>query len=298
MRETAVPLDRLPSDGEFQEIVGNVGLTEAPIYDAERNSILFSDVTGGSIWECAWSGEVREVPVRRRGIGGMALNDDGRLIVSGRDVSAASMNGDTEQICSVDDLQEGYIGFNDLCADKHGRVYVGALTFSPLKEERSDKPGGIYKLASGASPEPVFEGLTLPNGMAFDWSRSRLYISDSGAGCVVVLEYLEDSGNLKRQGVIDYKGPGRPDGLAMAADGTLFVARAESGTIDLVSPTGVREDSLAVSNLAVTSLCFAGRERDVLVATGGELDAEWGTGGRVWAARVPYVGATVGTASF
>ncbi|MGZ0218310.1 MAG: SMP-30/gluconolactonase/LRE family protein [Acidimicrobiales bacterium] len=80
---------------------------------------------------------------------------------------------------------------------------------------------------------------------------------------------------------------GRPDGLAVAEDGTVWVARAEAGLVDALDPNGALIGRWQVpGGMAATSVAFMD---DILFVTGGALPPVEG-GGRIWAARVWHRG--------
>ena len=66
----------------MEKLAEGYGLIEGPVWDPALG-LLFSDVLFGGVYRLAADGGVSTVFGHRRGIGGMALHEDGGLIVSG-----------------------------------------------------------------------------------------------------------------------------------------------------------------------------------------------------------------------
>ena len=266
-------------------LVVGMDVTEAPVYDAAADRVLFSDVLGGGVWAYSWDGSLAQVVARRRGIGGMAATSSGGLVVSGRDLAVAdSATGTLDTVCVASQVDGSWIGFNDLCADQQGRIYVGALAFAPVRQH-TGPPGGITMVEASARTTVAFAPVGLPNGMAFDWVRQRLYVCDSANSTILVLSHDPDTGALSEQSRISLATTGRPDGVTVAADGSLYVATAEGGTVEVVAPDGSLRASIPIPIPLVTNVCFAGPELNILVVTGGQVDGGRGsdTAACLWA---------------
>lgn len=92
-----------------------------------------------------------------------------------------------------------------------------------------DPDGGARLLVSSSSGL-----LTAPTHIAADAARDRLYVSDPGAGALVVLR-LDGSPLRSHAGIAD------PAGVGVGPDGTVYVGSAESG---LVHPFTAEGDAL------------------------------------------------------
>jgi sugar lactone lactonase YvrE len=234
--------------------------TEAPIA-LPGGAVAFSDVLGGGVHRWSPDGSVETVVERRRGIGGMALNADGALVVSGRDLSCADA-GELRTVFA----REGVTGFNDLCTDPHGRVYVGALHFYPFEGE-APVPGAIWAVG-GDLPEPIelTREVDWPNGMGFSPAGDTLYASDYAHGHVLAWEVAPD-GRLSGRRVFAQAPAGSCDGLAVDAEGAVLVALGEGG-IGRFAPDGGLDRVIEVPAGFVSSLCFGGDDMCDLFVTG------------------------------
>ena len=157
--------------------------------------------SGGGVHRWSPDGSVETLLERRRGIGGMALTADGRLIVSGRDLALLD-GGEARTLLEVD----GASGFNDLGTDSHGRVYAGVLRFHPFKGEQP-VPGGIWALGGDLSePREVAREIDWANGMGFSPDGGTLYASDYAHSHVLAWD-VKDDGGLSGQARVR-RGPG------------------------------------------------------------------------------------------
>ena len=291
MSPTAWPFE---SAGDLiAPIAGGLGLTEAPVYDRDRDRVLFSDVTRGGVWAYHWDGSLESILPGRRGIGGLVLDQRGSVLVSGKNVTAFDPVLVSERmVCQIGDVGQPLIGFNDMCADPEGRLYVGGLGYVPLRQP-TGPDGVVVLLEPDGGMKTAFAPVGLPNGMACDRRLGLLYVCDSSAGTILVFRHDVVTGALALESTLNlgFDG-GRPDGIAVAEDGSLWLATAEGRTVDVISSSGVKLASFGFPGPLVTNLCFAGPASDILVVTGGALGPE-SSDASVWAMRVHTKGAAV-----
>lgn len=244
------------------------GLVEGPVWDAARG-LLFSDVLFGGVYCLDREGRVSTVFEHRRGIGGMALHEAGGLVVSGRNVSFKAFSGGPTQLLLDSDPQADNVGYNDLTTDAAGRVYVGSLGSSPVFEDgRPPLPGKLHRIDLDGSSQVVAEGIELTNGLGFSPDETRLYHSDSRAQTVWCYDVLEE-GLLSEKRSFAGIDSGSPDGLAVAADGSVWVALAGGSGVAVFESDGRRRRFVEIPLPMVTSVCFGGDDlHDLYVVTG------------------------------
>ena len=239
------------------------GLIEGPRPDAEGN-LYFSDVTRGGVHRLAPDGSVTVAVPKRRGVGGIALHADGGLVLSGRNICHVR-DGETRVVFELPDIG----GFNDLFTDAAGRVYVGSLRDDPFSVGGERKAGEAYRIDLDGTATQIYGDVGLTNGIGFSPDGHRIYHSDSAAQTILV-HTIDDRGEVdptSRAVFTRVKG-GVPDGLAVDAEGGVWVAVYGGSRVDRYAPDGTHDRSLAVPAESVTSLVFAGPDlSDLIVVT-------------------------------
>src|ERR1700686_4606482 len=68
---------------QLETLAHGYGLIEGPRVD-ERNRLYFSDVPNGGVYRRSPDGSIEALIPRRRGVGGIALNESGGIVCTGR----------------------------------------------------------------------------------------------------------------------------------------------------------------------------------------------------------------------
>lgn len=250
----------------MNRIAGGFVLAEAPLFDRHDGSVIVSDAVGGGLWRVREGHDVVNMVPHRRGIGGAALHVQGGVVVSGRNV-AHKRNGDTTVLLSQDD-HTGFTHFNDLTTDDSGRIYVALVDMRLDPTEQPPKPGIVFCIDTDGSARVVAEGVAGPNGMAFAPDGESFLLSDTFADVVWRYE-VDASGDLGRGRAWAQLPAGGPDGLAMAADGSVWVALHHDSAVVHLDSEG-RETTRVATPTPATSVCFGGEDLRILYVTTGD----------------------------
>jgi D-xylonolactonase len=283
---------------ELERLSSGHELVEAPIYHPTLG-LLVSDVARGGVWRIREGAPAVAVVGHRRGIGGLALHESGGIIVSGRNVAhraferatapTGEVSGTTTPIIERD-AANGIVGFNDMTTDARGRLYVGSVSFIAFEEEVSTaKPGHLHMVDLDGTVRTVAEDILLTNGLGFSPDGRKLYHSDSGRQLIRVYDVGDDRG-LGAPVIFAETPDGKPDGLAVAEDGTVWLALAFSSAIVVLAPDGRERERIAVPDPMVTSVCFGGADRRDLYVTSGSTGADETTRACVYRSRVDIAG--------
>ena len=251
----------------MERVATGYGLIEGPVWDAARG-LYFSDVLNGGVFLLDRAGKVTTAIEKRRGIGGMALHEAGGLVVGGRDIAWMSLKDSSSKSLLAQSAIPGAVGFNDLTTDAAGRVYVGSLAYKVFGGEPI-KPGHLHVIDLDGTMRTLSDGVMLTNGLGFSPDGRKLYHSDARAPLVRVYDVRPD-GSVGPWRKFASLGEDRvPDGLKVAADGSVWVADAHGGRVAVFNPDGSHRRDIAVPLPMVTSLCFAGDDlRDLYIVTG------------------------------
>lgn len=265
-------------------IRGGYGLTEAPRI-ARDGALWFSDVTGGGVFRVAPGADaVETVLERRRGVGGLVLHRDG-VVVSGKDLLLVRDDG-SEHVMFAPDDDLGITGFNDLFVDRNGWLLAGALRFRPMADE-APRDGRLVVVGPRFVAAAVEDGITWPNGIGLSPDGRTAYVCDYQHHRVLATD-VDGDGALSEQVRTFATAPAGHacDGLAVDAEGGVWVATAQGGGLVRFAPDGAVEELVDGIAPFVASLAFGGPDgRDVAVCVTGGPD-----GGEVLRGRSPVPG--------
>ncbi len=248
-------------------LAAGYGLIEGPVWDTARQCLYYSDVLNGGVFRLDAEGNVSVQFPHRRGIGGMALHEADGLVVGGRNLAFKPLAGGPSRVLLDNDVTEKAVGFNDFTTDSQGRLWVGSLAFRVFSGEEP-QTGHLHRVDLDGSAHTLSDGVMLTNGMGFSPDGTRLYHSDARSQLIRVY-VVDEAGGVSPWRVFARLPEDAPDGLAVAVDGTVWVALAHGGRVAVFSPEGREVHSIPVPLPMVTSLCFGGRDlRDLYIVTG------------------------------
>ena len=240
------------------ELVLDSGLElgEGPIWDDERQHLLFVDIMQGDVhaFDPATSGH-RVVNIGRP-VGAVALTTRGDwVLAAGRGFYRADpVTGRSELIVEVEPETMG-TRMNDGFVDPSGRFWAGTMSL-----ERQRERGALYRLDPGGAARRILWPVTTSNGI--DWSPDGrlMYYADTGTKRIDVFDFDAEAGlPRERRPFVDFAGEkGRPDGLIVDADGAIWVALWEGGAVRRYSPAGRLDRVIEVPAALTTKCAFGG----------------------------------------
>jgi sugar lactone lactonase YvrE len=152
---------------------------------------------------------------------------------------------------------------NDAKCDPVGRLWAGSMAFD-------FRPGAasLYRLDRTGITR-VLTDLTISNGLGWSPDATLMYFIDSGTNRVDVLDYDLASGTIgeRRPFVTLAPSHGMPDGLAVDADGGVWVACFGTGQVRRYAPEGQLDEVLDLPVRQGTSCCFGGPDLSDLYVT-------------------------------
>ena len=278
-----------------QTLTEGYGLVEGPVWH-EDLGLIFSDVLFGGVHALSAEGEVTTVFPHRRGIGGMSIHQQNGLVVSGRNISYKEF-GSSESVVLLDrDEANGNVGYNDITTDHVGRIYAGSLGSSPVFEDGLEpRAGNLYVIDLDRSSRIVGEDVQLTNGLGFSPDNKTLYHADSRRQAVMCYS-VQENGDLGPKQTFSEFEDGAPDGLVVAVDGSVWVANAGAGRVDVLNSKGASIRQIEIPVPMCTSLCFGGLELQTLYIVSGSDGVEGDRRGGVYEISVDVKGLPVPTA--
>jgi sugar lactone lactonase YvrE len=273
------------------------GLGEGPVWDTDRNRVLWVDINAGAVHTGTLGAEgVRHDAVLRfpGTVGAVVISRAGELLVAGaRRLYSVSPDGAVSPGPQI--LPETAASrLNDGGCDPAGRFLVGSLA---LDDRAHDEV--LVRVNAAGQVDVIDDDLGLSNGLAFTPDGDELYSIDTTAGVVWIRDYDAASGAVgRRREFLRIEGCS-PDGLCVDAQGNLWIAMWGAGEVRSYSSAG---EPLAIVDVAApntTSVAFVGTDLDrLLITTASEQLSEselarYPDSGRLFIAQVGVSGLPV-----
>lgn len=228
----------LDPDSEVERLATGFIFTEGPIWNADGEFLLFSDMPGDVRRRWSERDGVEEVMRPANKCNGMVYDADGNLLVCEHVTSSLVRehpDGTRETIASHfrgKELQSP----NDVVTRSDGTIYFsdpwfGRVPVFGVEREKELDFQGVYRIpAGGGEPELAVaeDEFELPNGLCFSPDESLLYINDTHHALIRVYDVAAD-GTLSNgrlffdeigNGVIE---EGIPDGMKCDERGNIWV---------------------------------------------------------------------------
>jgi len=279
-------------------------LGEGPVWDAASGQLVWVDILQAQVHRRAVDGSgPRVTETFEHAIGYLALRADGGWLVADARGVAVRTGGDAPVPVAVADLErlEGgpharALRSNDGGVDPAGRFWFGTIAW--------DGTPGMAALYRMDDPPhgPVTRVLTevsISNGIGWSPDATVMYYVDSGTGRVDRFAYDLASGEVadRRPLATIPADAGVPDGLAVDAEGAVWVALFGGSALRRYLPDGRLDRVVALPAHNVTSCAFVGDRLDRLAVTTAtvELDAPGPLDGATFLVEVDVPGLEVPT---
>ncbi len=260
--QTAV---KLPEQLKGKQVVSDIAFAEGPVFDS-RGTLYFSNYqkngTIGAMQPDGTTGVWVELPEGTLPFG-LKIDAQGNLYVA--DFKGARILRVTPDkgITTIADSYQGvrFRGTNDLCFDRAGNLFFT----DPAGSTAARPVGAIYRYSVDGRLSRVASGLPFPNGIVVDPDQTKLYVSDTGTSSIVVFDLAADGVLSNQRQLYHFRTPS-VDGLSFDQYGRLWVARLDSGTVDVISKAGKWLASYDLSMERVTNMAWWNRALYVSVA--------------------------------
>lgn len=223
--------------------------------------------------------EVCEVPAQPSGLGWDA---DGNLVVVSMSDRRLLRLVDGRLVEWVDLAALAPGPLNDMVIDPHGRAYVGNLG-SDMGAGEPLRPTRLIRVDPHGTATRVGEELVFPNGMAITPDGRTLIVAESFA-CRMTAFDVEPDGELSNRrdwarfgpepGAVSVGsamacGAPVPDGIALDAEGAVWVADAGGSGVHRVREGGDIVDFVSTGELATFAVALGGEDRRTLYICAG-----------------------------
>lgn len=271
------------------------GLAEGPLWDGERNRVLWVDINAGAIH----AGTITDAGISDDTVlhvpgtaGAVVTSREGELLVAGaRRLYTVASTGAVRPGPQV--LSESTASrLNDGGCDPAGRFLVGSLALDDRAHEEV-----LVRIEADGEIVVIDDDLGLSNGLAF--TPDRLYSVDTRAGTIWIRDYDPATGAVGPRHEFLRVPSRHPDGLCLDDAGNLWIAMWGEGKVECYSPEGRRLAVVEVAAPNTTSVAFVGGNLDTLLITTASEElsdaqlARYPDSGRLFTARVEVRGLPV-----
>lgn len=272
---------------------------EGPCWDPIGHRMLVVDMLAGAVVDLSSLRRPRRYEVGSR-VAAVVRPRGGGGFVTATEHGFALFDDDfTLERRLPDVVDDGGLRLNEGGCDPRGRFYCGSMAYDGTPDA-----GTLYRLEPDGSVSTALEGVTISNGLQWSRDGSLAYYIDTPTRRVDVFDYDPADGSFHNRrpfAVLDEDVAGAPDGMAIDADGGLWVALWGGGAVRRYDAEGRLTEVIDVPGVSHTSAAtFGGPDLDTLYITSSRQHLPAGAepeAGAVFAVRPGVRGAALHTFS-
>lgn len=270
------------------------GVGESPVWDAERQRLLWCDIPAGVIHALDVTSGARQRWSFDEPVPSFGLAQGGRLVVAlRRDVVLFDpQNGARELVASVTHAKPE-MRLNDGKVGPDGAFWVGSMDAGTdgAPEAR------LYRIGADGTVRVIAGGLAISNGLAWNADATRMYHSDSRGGMWLdCWDFDAATGAVSNRWRLrdNDEANGRPDGGACDMAGVYWSAGPSASRINRFAADGALLGWVDVPLRLPTMPCFGGADLRTVYVTSLDSKAEDEGLDGVVSFRVEVAGVKVG----
>src|SRR6478736_2917335 len=255
----------VPQGAKIEKIAEGFGWAEGPLWIKSGGYLLFTDVPGNKMWKWSEKGGLEKFldpsgaaspdmnVWREAGANGLAVYDAHSILVAdtgNRGIQRLDLKTKKKTPVAMHFEGKKFSSPNDVVKMKNGVVFFTDPPYGFKKfddaPEKEIAFNGVYRVGKDGKVTAIEKELTRPNGVALSPDESILYAAQSEGTKAIINAYsLDKAGNVTGKklfldvtDLVRPDAPGAPDGLTVAADGTVFTSGP--GGILVISKDGKR----------------------------------------------------------
>jgi len=275
---------------EFKVLLDGLMFTEGPRW--RDGKLYFSDMHAHKVMSVDLEGKAQtvvEVPTWPSGLGWLP---DGRmLIVSMTDRKLLRLNPDgLKTHADLDTLASFYC--NDMVVDGTGRAYVGNFGYDLLSGE-PQKPAELIMVNPDGSARIAADGFDFPNGTVISPDGKTLVVGES-MGHRLTAFTIQGDGSLTNRRPFADLGEAVPDGIALDAEGAIWVASPMSKEMLRVHDGGKVAERLKFDTMPIACALGGPGRRTLFMLTSDSIDPDECRAkktSKIWTKEVAVAGA-------
>lgn len=266
--------------GRVEVVASGFISTEGPVWHADSESIIFSDIPGDTIYQLKVEvGELTKLRTPSSTSNGLALDNEGYLLAAeqqSRTITRMNLStGDVTPFISTVNYQCQQRAFNspnDMAIHANGNVFFTDPPFGLRGRESELNFNGVYVKKNNGNIELLkrLETGQNPNGIIFNPDQSILYMAISHDDSAPILAYDVDANGALSNEREFVRGQNN-DGMAVDTQGNLYVANRTG--VSVWSENGEYWGMISLpGDIRTTNVAFGGKNKDTLYITNRSAD--------------------------
>lgn len=243
-----------------QAVAADAELGEGPTWDPATRTLLWVDILRARVHTYCPATGLRTTLDTGQHVGAAKPRARGGLVVNLRDgVGLYDTAGRFTWLHH--DPVPGRRG-NDAAVAPDGALWAGAMRYD-------EAPGGgtLTRIAPDGTITRVLDDVAVSNGTAWSPDHRLVYYVDSPTRRIDVFDYTDGTIAHRRPWVEIERGAGWPDGIAVDADGAVWVALWDGAAVRRYTPDGRLDRVLDLPVRRPTACAFGGRDLTDLYIT-------------------------------
>ena len=241
-------------------------LGESPMWNAARGSFIWVDIDGQMLYEYHLQTKIMNKWKQHQKVS-LVLESNATEVILAFAEGLGKLNLTTKTLTWLLDIEKDKTEnrTNDGAVDGLGRIWLGTMALNC-----TPNAGAVYCIEKDLRLNIKIPETTIANGIVWNADNTKMYFIDSASYTVKSYHFDLASGNInfEKEAVRISPDLGMPDGMAMDAEGMLWVAVWGGNGVYRYNPeNGMLLDTVHVDAPNVTSCAFGGEQLDQLIIT-------------------------------
>jgi len=272
----------------FTELLGGLAFPESPRWRA--GALWFVEKRAGRVRSGPEHGPFETVLEVPAGPGGIDWALDGSLlVVASTTHQLLRWDGVGTDVDVVAELGPYTVGrCNDLVVDAAGRAFVGHFGYD-LLAGAPPADATLVRVDPDGEVTVAAEAMAFPNGCVVTPDGTTLIVAESGAARLTAFSIADDGALVDRR-VFAELGEVVPDGIALDAEGAIWVADPIGQRVVRILPGGAVTDKVSTAPYGAFACALGGDDGHTLfVCCYSEADSQRADGGATGSLAVTVV---------
>lgn len=240
-------------------------LGEGPVWHPGERVLYWVDILHPAIHRFDPTTGRNETCETRKLVSAVIPVTEGRLLVASQD-GIEWLDFASGLLTPFTNPEAGIIDnrLNDAKCGPDGAVWVGSMRI-----DASKPTGALYRIKADGTFERRESGIIVSNGLGWSPDARTLYFADTVPGLIHAYDYDPITGSLgaKREFARIPTRDGRPDGLAVDAEGGVWCAIWDGWCVRRYLPNGQLDQIIELPVPRPTSIAFGGEDFSTLYIT-------------------------------